>query len=93
MIKLIRRWRMMRARPYGVCMWFDPKVEHVELLDGPAFDIPMVQGATVDVDGRTQSCFNGMDGSVSGRGKREALRSIPEETMSEEPNGSEDIPF
>ncbi len=93
--KVIRCWRIRAAAPCGVHLWFDPRVEHVALLEGPVHDLPLGWSeSTEEVDtGPQQSLLWEPDKlSVSDSGKREALRSVTED-MSEMPEGFEDIPF
>ena len=93
-VKPIRCWRIRAGSPFGVHLWFDPRVEHVELLDGPVDDLPLDLGedkVNVDTAYQVMLPWNGML-SMSARGERGALCSDTED-MSEMPEGLEDIPF
>ncbi len=94
--KVLRQWRIRAGVPFGVHLWFDPRVEHVVLLEGPVLDSslelhePLVP---VDSDPQQMLPWNGML-SMSGSGKREACvqETVPDIVVL--PNGEEiDIPF
>ena len=94
-VKPIRCWRVRAGSPFGVHVWFDPRVEHVQLLEGPVDDLPLVLGedkVNVDTDLQHMLPWNGML-SMSDSGKREALCSGMEDEV-ELPNGEKlNIPF
>jgi len=92
--KVIRSWRVRRGLPCGFHIWFDPTVEHVELLEGPvinSMELPE-EDALVDPVPQLVLPWNGKL-SMSGRGKREAVCSgLPEES-SKVADRPEKIPF
>ncbi len=94
MSKPIRAWRIQAGAPFGVHLWFDPRVEHVALLDGPADEYLAVSGGTdgqVDSNRQVELPWDGI--SESDRGKREVLRPLTEDHV-ELPEGTIlDIPF
>jgi len=94
--KVIRSWRVQPGRPCGYHIWFDPAVEHVSLLEGPVTDLDFPSDEAqeeVDTDPQQTLPFR-VDGSVSGRGKREALTlDITEESFQPLEEGLTKIPF
>jgi len=93
--KVIRCWRIRAAQPCGVHLWFDPRVEHVRLLEGPVHDMALVLGdqmVKVDTDPQRMLPWNGML-SMSGSEKREALTPINEPIDGGQAEGLDDIPF
>ncbi len=95
MDKQILQWRIQAGAPFGLHVWFDPRVEHVVLLEGPDPEMEEFFGEEkVNVDAGPQQMILWNGDSVSGRGKREALRSNEIDPMSDTgPKGLEDIPF
>ncbi len=93
MSKVIRCWRVRPGIPHGVHVWFDPSVEHIDLLEGPVSDFPSgfdVESTKVAVAGQFVLPWKG--DSVSGRGKREALREDARQNR-RIPEGDPEIPF
>ena len=73
--KPIRSWRIQAGLPFGLHVWFDPDVEHVQLLEGPDPLGPMKLGEEmVNVDTRPQHVLplEKVTLSVSERGQRAA---------------------
>jgi len=95
-VKQIRCWRIRAGSPCGVHLWFDPRVEHVVLLEGPVSDLPLVLGdekVMVDSDPQRMLPWNGML-SMSDSGKREAYVELNESNVVEFPTGEKlDLPF
>jgi len=94
--KVIREWRIRAGVPCGVHLWFDPRVEHVDLLEGPVADSSFdydEEPAAFDKDPNRMLPWNGML-SMGASGKREACVQEDEVDLIELPNGEMlDIPF
>ncbi len=65
--KVIRRWRMQPARPFGVHLWFDPSEESVVLLDEPTGFLEIREENNFVVDKPAQMSYLGKGSSVSGQ--------------------------
>ncbi len=94
-VKIIRQWRIRAGLPFGIHLWFDPRVEHVDLVEGPMLDpTGGIPEATAEVDAGPQLLLP-WDGklSTSGRGKREALTPAQARHNRRLPEGDSEIPF
>jgi len=93
MSRVIRCWRVRPGSPFGLHVWFDPSVEHLELLEGPAIDFPNgLDAESIKVEVLDQIMLPWKGDSVSGRGKREALREEARQNR-RIPEGDPEIPF
>ncbi len=78
----------------GLHVWFDPRVEHLVLLEGPDPELVLTLDAEwefLDTPGQPMLPWKG--DSVSGRGKREASRKESIDVHPLDGDRPEDLPF
>ena len=49
-VKILCRWRVSQALPFGLQVWFDPEVEELVLMELEPSDIPRVGEVLEGVD-------------------------------------------